>query len=113
MKTLHPALELFKRLFDEYAQDPGPVLPTYFVPRCTFIAAVKKSGIDCPKSESAIDWFEWEDSIGLQDFAHKIFVAYHKAHGSDFTPMEKGAWRLRNKQRRQRMAESKYNAFHR
>lgn len=94
----HPAFEIFERLFNEAAKDPGPTLPTYFVTRDIFHKACRLAGLSIPA-----DWIgatAWEESIGLPEFSHRIFAHYHKEHGSDFTPMEKGAWRLRQKMRR-------------
>lgn len=94
----HPAMELFERLFNEVAADPGPVLPTYFVTQDFFFKEVKKAGIDAPSN--IVDFWAWEESIGLPDFAHRVISKYHKEHGSDYTPMEKQSWRMRQKRKR-------------
>lgn len=98
MSDAQKAKALLKRLFDEAAKDPGPYQPTYFVPQAVFEKELRKAGIF--DTNNAIELWNWQDSIGLPEFAHKLFAAYHKAHGTDFTPMEKGAWRLRMKQKR-------------
>lgn len=97
------AKALFRRLFDEEAKSDPVNLPTYFVTRHVFHSECRKAGIPVP--ENFIAAVQWEESIGFPEFVHRIVAAYHKAHGSDFTPMEKGAWKLRKqKQRNNRIA---------
>src|SRR6516164_1020388 len=92
-KSARQAKALFRQMFEEASKDPGPVLPTHFVKRNIFHAKCRELGIHV--SDNAIQAFQWEEEIGLPEFAHMVLAKYHKEHGSDFTPMEKGAWRLR------------------
>lgn len=95
MKTLHPALALYKKLFDQAATEDRPDLPTHYVPRSWFAVKCREAGIEMP--ENVVKMWEWEQSIGLNKFAEKIIRAHHKAHGTDFTPMEKASMRLARK----------------
>lgn len=91
-KQKHPALTLFEKLFTEAAKDPGPYMPSYFVPRSAFIAELKKAGIEAPNN--FIRYMEWEKQIGLRTLARKVIAKYHKDNGTSPTSMERGALRL-------------------
>lgn len=95
MKTLHPALALYKSLFDKVAAEGSPVNPTHYVPRSWFVVKCREAGIEVP--ENVVKMWEWEQQIGLNKFAEKLIRAHHKAHGTDFTPMEKASMRLTRK----------------
>lgn len=94
----HPAFSIFEKLFNEQAKDPGPVLPSYFVTPDTFYRECRNAGLTVP--DGWVEAKEWEEEIGLPEFARKLIAKYHREHGSDFTPMEKGAWKLRLKCKR-------------
>lgn len=91
----HPAIELFSRLFAEVEAQNSPELPSHFVPMSVFIAVAKREGLDVP--DNVIEFWEWSQKIGLRKHAERIMKDYHKRHGTDFTPMEKGALRLQRK----------------
>lgn len=92
MKTKHPALDLFDKLFNEAASKDSPYMPQDFVPRTWFAQKCRESGIDCPSNFN--DQIEWEGSIGLRNHVRKVVAAYRKQHGLKMTPMERGAFRL-------------------
>lgn len=99
MKTLHPALALYAELFQREAAAGNNIeTPTHWVKRNCFHAECRRRGIKCP--DGFVDAVAWEESIGLTEFAHKVVAGHHKAHGTDFTPMEKGAWRLYRKMKK-------------
>ena len=97
-KPIHPALTLYKRLFEQVAAGEDVATntatnPTVFVEASIFHARLLAAGIDRP--EGFVEFADWCDEIGLPEFAHKLTLAYHRGHGTTPTPMERGAWRLR------------------
>lgn len=95
----HPALALYKQLFDEAASgadvatNSAGVLPTAFVESSIFHARLRHVGIDRP--DGFVEFSDWCDAIGLPECSHQLVLAYHRKHGTSPTPMERGAWRLR------------------
>jgi hypothetical protein len=87
----HPALALFKQLFDKRAAEDSPYLPGDFVPRNYFLMKCREAGIDAP--ENFIEALKWEEKIGLRAYARNVIRAYRKARGLTPTPMERGARR--------------------
>lgn len=77
----HPALNLFRELFDKAAARRDLVAaPSYFVPRSAFIAELKKRGIEHPSK--IVDIWRWEGEIGLTQFAKKTIRAYKSGQSS-------------------------------
>lgn len=76
MKTLHPAKQLFRKLFLEAASTDNPNQPGYFVPRSFFHDQCRKAGIDCP--ENIVDAWNWEEQIGLPAFVKREIAAWRK-----------------------------------
>lgn len=92
----NPAFDLFDRMFDEEAADPGPVLPGYFVPTSVFIARARQEGItEVP--ENVISFWQWASKSGFRKHVEKRITDYHKEKGTERTPAEKGALRLLKK----------------
>jgi hypothetical protein len=91
-KIEREAFDLFDRMFAEASIEPGPVLPTHFVPLNTFLAACAKRGVAVP--QNPIAFWDWSERSGFKKHVHKVVSKYHKEHGSDYTPMEKGQMRL-------------------
>lgn len=96
-KPAHPALALFKEMFDAVAQQDTVTAPSHYVPHSVFMAECYRRGIRKPCG--FIEETEWLDSIGMPEYAHKVIKAHHRSRGTDFSPMEKGQWRLRQKLR--------------
>lgn len=99
-KHARQAKELFIQLFEQVAAQGKPESPSYYVPRNWFHARLRAAGIPIP--DNFVDAVEWEEAIGMPEFSHRIVKAHHRKHGTDFSPMEKGARRLQLKLRRLR-----------
>ncbi len=75
-RKIHPALALFKELFEMWATPDNPDLPEYIVSRCPFRMELRRRGIEHP--DNFIKFCEWEEEIGLRKFAKKVIAAYRR-----------------------------------
>ena len=98
MKKLHPALDLFGKMFRQVAASDPIVTPDHFVETHVFQDALTKAGIDHP--EGFIQYADWCEQIGLCDFAHKLIRAHHQKMGTSGDPSREAAYRFHKRRQR-------------
>ena len=68
---LHPALALYRQLFDKAVADGAFCNPGWIVERAVFYQKCEEAGIEFPKG-GFIEEMDWEESIGLNPFYIEI-----------------------------------------
>mgnify|MGYP001583554028 CR=1 FL=1 len=95
----HPALALFKRLFEEAEANDPIAMPKDYVQRNWLWDPCAKNGIEVPTNP--IQAWEWEEEIGLAKLAQRLIRSHYRRTRTTADPQMTAHGRMWRKMQRQ------------